>query len=85
MNTRRLAWALAGALLLPALTALAQDDDAKVRKDLATVIALQGKPCGKVTQLKRNAENDYTVTCESGNRYRVRIGANDRVVIETLQ
>jgi len=85
MKTRLMAAALAGVLLLPAMVALGQDDDAKVRRDLATVITLQGKPCGKVTQLKRNAENDYTVTCESGNRYRVRIGANDRVVIETLQ
>ena len=60
---------------------LAQDD-AKVRKDLGTVIALKGKPCGEVVSLKRLGDDDYAVTCKSGDRYRVYVGEGDRVIIE---
>lgn len=75
------------ALLALALTitppALAQaQDDAQVRKDLATVLALKGKPCGEIVELRRQAENDYLVTCQDGHRYRIYIGADEHVVIE---
>jgi hypothetical protein len=70
------------ALLLMAGTALAAADEDKVRKDLAAVIALQGKPCGGVTRFERLAENDYLVQCRDGNSYRIRVGANGRVLIE---
>lgn len=75
------------ALLALALTitppALAQaQDDAQVRKDLATVLALKGKPCGEIVTLERQAENDYLVSCQDGHRYRIFIGADDRVIIE---
>lgn len=75
--------AMATAALALAAPAGAQDGDAQVRKDLGTVIALQGKPCGQVTEARRNAENDYNVTCESGERYRVRIDG-DRVLVEPI-
>ena len=60
------------------------DDDARVRKDLQTVITLQGKPCGKVTKAEKQGENDYIVTCETGDRYRVTIDENDRVIVKKL-
>jgi hypothetical protein len=76
--------ALLAALLL-APGALAQgDDDARVRKDLGAVLALQGKPCGKVNKAVRKGDNDYEVTCENGERYRIRIDANERVVVTDL-
>jgi hypothetical protein len=62
--------------------ALAQDDDATVRKDLNTVLALRGKPCGEIVELQRQAENDYLVTCKDGSRYRIFINAQDSVVVE---
>ena len=62
--------------------ALAQDSDAKVRKDLKTVLALQGKSCNVIETIKALAENDYLVTCKDGNRYRIWIDADDHVVIE---
>ena len=72
---------LVAALVALAGTATAQDD-AKVRKDLTSVIALQGKPCGRVTKAARRAEDDYQVQCESGDRYRVYVSASNRVVVE---
>lgn len=75
---------LALAMLLSAAPlgqALAQAD-AKVLKDLGTVIALQGMPCGKAVKADKKGDNDYLVTCQTGDRYRVTIDANDRVVVK---
>jgi hypothetical protein len=77
MRPRHLASALLLAAILPALAA----DDAELRKDLASVIALQGLPCGEVTAVQRLAENDYVATCKDGNRYRVTLSAEGRVVV----
>ncbi len=52
-----------------------------IAEDLFAVITLQGKPCGEVLKYTKLGENDYEVTCKSGDRYRVRI-EKDRVVIE---
>ena len=60
----------------------AQDDDAQVRKDLKTVLALKGKSCDEITVIKNQGENDYLVTCRNGNRYRIRIDADERVIVE---
>ena len=69
--------------LVLAAPAMAETDPA-VLKDLQQVLALQGKSCGTVTRAEKRAENDYVVTCSSGDRYRVKIDENDRVVIEKL-
>ena len=64
---------------------LAADDaasDVPVTKDLTAVIALQGLPCGQVVSAKQQAENDYIVSCQDGNRYRVFVNADGRVVVE---
>lgn len=57
-------------------------DDAALRKDMSSVIALQGLPCGQVVAVKVNAENDYACSCKDGNRYRVYMNAAGRVVVE---
>jgi len=62
--------------------AIAQDSDAKVKKDLKTVLALQGKTCSDIDRLESLGENDYLVTCKDGNRYRIWIDADDRVIVE---
>lgn len=69
------------ALGIPGI-AMAQENDAKVKKDLKTVLALQGKTCNEITGLENLGENDYLVTCKDGNRYRIRVNEDDRVVIE---
>ena len=53
-------------------------------KDLTATIALQGLPCDKVVDAKRNSDSDYTATCANGNRYHVYVDANGRVVVKKL-
>jgi hypothetical protein len=55
-------------------------DDVSVLKDLTAVIALQALPCGQVVSAVRQAENDYMASCQDGNRYRVFINSEGRVV-----
>ena len=62
----------------PALAA----DDAATRKDLTSVIALQGLPCGEVVSVKTQGENDYIATCKDKNRYHVYVNSTGRVVAE---
>jgi hypothetical protein len=57
-------------------------DDAAVRKDLFTVITLQGLPCGEVVSYTTKNDNDHTVVCKDGNRYHVYVNAQGRVVVE---
>ena len=64
-----------------ATTSLAADD-ASVRKDLFTVITLQGLPCGEVVSVTTRGDNDHIASCKDGNRYHVFLNAQGRVVVE---
>ena len=64
-----------------AATALAADD-AAVKKDLFTVITLQGLPCGEVVSVTTRGDNDHVASCKDGNRYHVFVNAQGRVVVE---
>ncbi len=57
-------------------------DDVTIAKDLSTVIALLGLPCGKVVSVVKQGDNDHIATCENGSRYRVLLNAEGRVVAE---
>jgi hypothetical protein len=57
-------------------------EDPAVLKDLTAVIALQGLACGQVVGAVRQGEQDYVVTCHDGNRYRVFVNAQGRVVVQ---
>ena len=70
---------LACALLLP-LASYAANDPAQVR-DLTAVIALQGLPCGEVTSYEVKGDRDFVATCKDGNKYRVFVNAEGRVVV----
>ena len=71
----------AAALIAQSGASLAQDvSDAD---DLTAVIALQGKPCGKVVNAAKRGEDDYVATCQDGNRYRVYV-KDGRVVVEKI-
>jgi hypothetical protein len=59
-------------------------DDASLLKDLTSVIALLGLPCGQVVSAKRQADNDHIARCSNGNRYRVFVNAEGRVVAQKL-
>ena len=55
-----------------------------VATDLAAVIALQGMPCGKVVSATQQGQDDYVASCQDGNRYRVYVNADGRVVVEKI-
>lgn len=57
-------------------------DDASVKKDLFTVITLQGLPCGEVVTVTTKGDNDHIASCKDGNRYHVFLNAQGRVVVE---
>lgn len=58
------------------------DDDASVKKDLFTVIALQGLPCGEVVNVVTRGDNDHVASCKDGNRYHIFLNPQGRVVVE---
>ena len=55
-----------------------------VARDLTAVIALQGLPCGKVVSAIQQGEDDYVASCADGNRYRVFVNADGRVMVEKV-
>ena len=57
-------------------------DDESVKKDLFTVITLQGLPCGEVVSFTTKSDNDHMAVCKDGNRYHVFVNAQGRVVVE---
>ena len=82
MNDRATTWILAA--LLTALSSLPAHaaEDAALLKDLTSVIALLGLPCGQVVSATRLNDNDHIATCRDGNRYRVFINAEGKVVAQ---
>jgi len=57
-------------------------EDPAVLKDLGSVIALLGLPCGQVVSATRSNDKEQVATCQNGNRYRVFINAQGRVVAQ---
>ena len=57
-------------------------EDAALLKDLTSVIALLGLPCGQVVSAKRQADNDHIASCKNGYRYRVFVNPEGRVVAQ---
>jgi hypothetical protein len=80
MRVRR--WAPVALVMTLAAEPAIAADDAAVRKDLTAVIALQGLPCGEVVGVVRQGENDYLASCKDGNRYRVFVDPQGRVVVQ---
>jgi len=88
VTTLRRSLALVAATMISyAGTPLAAEDaasDVTVARDLTAVIALQGLPCGQVVSATQQGEDDYVASCQDGNRYRVFVDADGRVVVEKL-
>ena len=57
-------------------------DDVAITKDMTAVIALLGLPCVKVVTVVRKGDNDHIVSCENGNRYRIFLNTDGRVIAE---
>ena len=75
--------AAAATALSCSLTSPARAQNVSNAADLTAVIALNGKPCGKVTDAAKRGEDDYVATCEDGNRYHVYV-KDGRVVVEKI-
>jgi len=82
--TRSRAWTTA--FILSFATAFAGPSkaaqDPALLKDLTSVIMLLGLPCDQVVSAKRQGDNDHIASCRNGNRYRVFINAEGRVVAQ---
>jgi hypothetical protein len=57
-------------------------EDAALLKDMTSVIALLGLPCGQVVSVIKKGDNDHIASCQDGNRYRVFLNAEGRVVAQ---
>lgn len=82
MNKRVKAWALTMAMLAFCTGPAQAAEDAALLKDMTSVIALLGLPCGQVVSVIKKGDNDHIATCKDGNRYRVFLNAEGRVVAE---
>lgn len=83
MSPRVLVTILAASAVLGAGHAGAADDPT-LGQDMKAVIALNGHSCDKVISVKRNADSDYTVSCQDGNRYHVFVDAKGRATVQKL-
>jgi hypothetical protein len=82
MNKHVKAWTLIIAMAAFCTGPLQAAEDAALLKDMTSVIALLGLPCGQVISAIKQGENDHIATCKDGNRYRVFLNAEGRVVAE---
>lgn len=82
LNARASAWVLTALLTTLSSVPARAAEDAALLKDLTSVIALLGLPCGQVVSAKRLNDNDHVAKCSDGNRYRVFINAEGKVVAQ---
>ena len=80
MRTHAKGWALGVVMTMLSAGPSLAADDVSVLKDLTAVIALQALPCGHVVSAVRQGESDYIASCQDGNRYRVFVNSEGRVV-----
>ena len=74
-------WGLAIVCCAGPLLAADTNADESAAKDMTAVIALQGLPCGQVVRAEKKGDNDYLASCADGNRYRVTVNADGRVLV----
>lgn len=82
MNKSVKAWAVTAAMLTLFIGPVRAAQDPALLKDMTSVIALLGLPCGQVVSVIKQGDNDHIATCKDGNRYRVFLNAEGRVVAE---
>ena len=71
-------------MLVLSATNAALADGPSSGQDLQATIVLNGQPCDQVVGVKRTADSDYVATCKDGNRYRVFVNPQGRVVVQKL-
>jgi hypothetical protein len=55
--------------------------EAIIRQDLLTIIETLGSPCDEVSEFESPAEHACSVSCETGDRYRISVNPEGRVHI----
>jgi hypothetical protein len=73
---------LLAALSVGSASLLHAGETPSLAKDLTSVIALLGLPCGEVVAVVHKGENDNVATCKDGHRYHVFLNAEGRVVAQ---
>ena len=82
MKKRTQSWSLIVVLTMLFSGVSQAADDVTITKDLTAVIALLGLPCGKVVSVVKKGDNDHIASCENGNRYRIFLNPEGRVIAE---
>jgi hypothetical protein len=82
MNKHAKAWVLTAVMMTFFIGPSWAAEDAALLKDMTSVIALLGQPCGQVVSVIKKGDNDHIATCKDGNRYRVFLNADGRVVAQ---
>ena len=82
MSNRTRGWTFVVVLTMFCAAPSGAAEDVALLKDLTSVIALLGMPCGQVVSATQLKDNDHIATCQDGNRYRVFINAEGRVVAQ---
>jgi hypothetical protein len=82
LNHRMSPWIFLTLLMVLSSAPTHAAEDAALLKDLTSVIALLGLPCGQVVSARRLKDDDHVATCSDGNRYRVFIDAQGKVIAQ---
>lgn len=82
MSKRVKGWVLIVVMTAFSAGPLLAEDEPSLLKDMTAVIALLGLPCGQVVSATQQADNDHIVSCQDGNRYRVFVNDEGRVVAQ---
>ena len=69
-------------MLLQACTEHEPSHEVIIRQDLLTIIETLGSPCEQVSEFESASEFSYSVTCETGDRYRISVNPEGRVHIK---
>jgi hypothetical protein len=82
MSKRVMGWALIVVMTAFFAKSSLAADEVSLAKDMTAVIALLGLPCGQVVSVKQQGDNDHIASCQDGNRYRVFLNPEGRVVAQ---
>jgi hypothetical protein len=82
MSKRVMGWALIVVMTAFFAKLSLAADEVSLAKDMTAVIALLGLPCGQVVSVERQGDNDHIASCQDGNRYRVFLNPEGRVVAQ---
>jgi anti-sigma-K factor RskA len=84
VTTRTESWICAALWAVLVAAPAAAAGDAAALKDFTSVIALLGLPCGQVVSVTPLKNDEHIATCQDGNRYRLHVNAEGRVVAQRL-